>query len=57
MGLIDAPILINGELMLAAAADIEAGNAESAKLLTLEHGKPLSESIHDLGGAPKLLCY
>ncbi len=45
------------ELMLAAAADIEAGNPERARLLTLEHGKPLSESIHDVGGAPRILRY
>ncbi len=45
------------ELMLAAAADIEAGNAERARLLTLEHGKPLSEAAHDVAGAPRILRY
>lgn len=45
------------ELMLAAAADIEANNEGRARLLTLEHGKPLSESTHDVGGAPRILRY
>ncbi len=43
--------------MLAAAEAIEAGNDERAKILTREHGKPLSEAAHDVGGAPKILRY
>ncbi len=45
------------EIMLAGADAIEAGNAERATLLTREHGKPLAEAAHDVGGAPKILRY
>jgi aldehyde dehydrogenase len=45
------------EGMLAAAADIEAGNPERARLLTLEHGKTLAEAAHDVAGAPRILRY
>ena len=45
------------DLLLAAADEIEAGNPERAKILTREHGKPLSEASHDVGGAPKILRY
>lgn len=45
------------ELLLSAAAEIEENNAERAELLTREHGKPLPEASHDVGGAPKILRY
>ena len=45
------------ELMMAAADAIEETNEERARLLTMEHGKPLSEAAHDVGGAPRILRY
>lgn len=45
------------EVMLAAADEIEEGNAERANILTREHGKTLAEATHDVGGAPKILRY
>lgn len=43
--------------MLAAADEIEEGNASRAELLTREHGKTLQEASHDVAGAPKILRY
>ncbi len=45
------------ELLMAAAADVEAGDHDRAHLLTQEHGKPLSEASHDVAGAHKILRY
>lgn len=44
-------------MLLAAASELEATNAHRAELLTREHGKPLSEAGHDVGGAPRILRY
>jgi aldehyde dehydrogenase len=45
------------DMMLTAAAAIEAGNPERASLLVREHGKPIAEASHDVAGAPKILRY
>ncbi len=44
-------------MLRAAAEDLEASNPGRAELLTREHGKPLSEAVHDVGGAPRILRY